>query len=146
MNTSPYFLVYGKEFILPLNIYLPALQLSQESHCKPCLLVQRRIDTLHNLEEEWKKEKESVSPHQSRIKTQFDKNSIGKNEVSVGDLVLKCDKDDDYKGKHAKFQSLWIELFTIHETFGQHTYRLQSLNERIDSFPINGQDLKHYFK
>jgi len=31
LNTSPYFLVYDKEAILPPNIFLPALQLSQES-------------------------------------------------------------------------------------------------------------------
>lgn len=49
LNTSPYFSVYGKEAILPQNIYLPALQLSQESQGKPCLLVQHRMDTLHKL-------------------------------------------------------------------------------------------------
>jgi len=46
VNTSPYFLVYGKEAILPPNIYLPYLQLSQESQAKPCLLVQCRMDKI----------------------------------------------------------------------------------------------------
>ena len=31
LGTSPYFLVYEKEAILPQNIYLPSLQLSQSS-------------------------------------------------------------------------------------------------------------------
>jgi transposase InsO family protein len=31
LGTSPYFLVYGKEAILPPNIYLPSLQLSHSS-------------------------------------------------------------------------------------------------------------------
>ena len=31
LGTSPYFLVYGKEAILPPNIYLPSLQLAQFS-------------------------------------------------------------------------------------------------------------------
>jgi len=39
LNTFPYFMVYGKEAILPLNIYLATLQLSQESQGKQCLLV-----------------------------------------------------------------------------------------------------------
>lgn len=45
LRTSPYLLVYGKEAILPPNIYLPTLQISQESWGKPCLLVQSRINT-----------------------------------------------------------------------------------------------------
>lgn len=89
LNTSTYFLVHGKEAILPPNIYLPALQLSQESQAKPCLLVQCRIDTLHKLQEERKKEKENISLHKSCIKRWFDKNSVKKNEFSVGDLFLK---------------------------------------------------------
>lgn len=56
LNTSSYFLLYGKEAILPLNIYFPALQLSQESQDKMCLLVQHRKDTLHKLQEEKVKE------------------------------------------------------------------------------------------
>lgn len=31
LNVSPYFVVYGKEAILPQNIYISVLQLSQES-------------------------------------------------------------------------------------------------------------------
>lgn len=38
-KTSLYFVVYGKEVILHQNLYLPALQLSQESQGRPCLLV-----------------------------------------------------------------------------------------------------------
>jgi len=51
LKTSPYFLVYEKEVILTLKIFLPALRLSQESQGKPCILVQSNIDTLLNLEE-----------------------------------------------------------------------------------------------
>ena len=64
LNTSPYFLVYGKEAIILPNIYLPALQLSQESQGKPCLLVQHRIDTLHKSQEERMKAKERFLLHQ----------------------------------------------------------------------------------
>jgi hypothetical protein len=31
IRTSPYFLVYGKEVVLPSNIYLPSLQITQQS-------------------------------------------------------------------------------------------------------------------
>eukprot|EP00253_Pinus_taeda_P004335 PITA_04335 len=139
-------IISRKEAILPPNIYLPALQLSKESLGKPCLLVQRRKDTLHKLQEERLKAKEKNSLHQSRIKRWFDRKSIGKTSYSVGDLVLKWDKAHEDKGKHTEFQSLWIGPYIVHEKLGQYTYRLQSLDEKIDSLPVNDQGLKHYFE
>jgi len=58
----------------------------------------------------------------------------------MGDLLLKWDKAREDKGKHIKFQSLWIEPFTIHENLGQHMYHIHSLDERIDSLLVNDQD------
>lgn len=52
LHMSPYFLVYGKEVILTLNIYFPTLQISQESQGNPRILVQSRIDTLNKSQEE----------------------------------------------------------------------------------------------
>lgn len=89
MSTSPYFLVYGKEPILPPNIYLPTLQLSQESQGNPYQIVQRRMDTLHKLEEERMKAKENFTHHQNHIKRWFDKNYAGKASFDVGDLIMK---------------------------------------------------------
>lgn len=57
LKTSPYFIMYEKEAILPPNIYLLALQLSQKSQGKPCLVVHGRIKTLLKLEEERQKTK-----------------------------------------------------------------------------------------
>ena len=110
------------------------------------MLVQRRMDTLHKLQEERLKAKEKISLHQSRIKRWFDRKSEGKTSYSVGDLLLKWDKAHKAKGKHTKFQSLWIGPYTIHEKLGQYSYRLQSLDEKIDSLPVNGQGLKQYFE
>jgi len=74
------------------------------------------------------------------------KKSARSASFSVGDLVLKWDKPHEDKDKHTKFQSLWIGPFRVHENIGKHTYRLQSLDEKIDTLPVNGQDLKYYFQ
>lgn len=37
-------------------------------------------------------------------------------------------------------------LELVHKKLGPRTYHLQSLDERIDNLPVNGQDLKHYFQ
>jgi hypothetical protein len=46
IGNSPYFLVYRQESILSNGLYLPYLQLSQESRGKPSSFLQQRIDTL----------------------------------------------------------------------------------------------------
>ena len=46
LGTSQYFLVYGKEVILPPNIYLPSLQLTQSSRGRSSNFLQTRIDIL----------------------------------------------------------------------------------------------------
>ena len=73
LGTSPYFLVYGKEAILPPNIYLPSLQLVQSSRGRSSNFLQTRIDTLVKLKEERIKEKEKFHMHQQQIKRWFDK-------------------------------------------------------------------------
>lgn len=104
------------------------------------------MDTLHKLHKEWKKEKENFTLHHNHIKRWFDRKSAGNTNFIVGDLVLKWDKPHEDKGKHMKFQSLWIGPFTVHKKLGQCTYHLQSLDGRIDNLHVNGQDLKCYFQ
>ena len=83
--------------------------------------------------------------HQGRIKRWFDKKSAENKVLEVGDLVLKWDKVHEDKGKHSKFQALWIGPFQVREKVGPHTYRLQTLEGRIEVLLVNGHDLKHYF-
>lgn len=82
------------------------------------------MDTFHKLQEERMKEKEKFSLHHNCIKRWFDRKSAGKNNFNVGDLILKWDKAHEDKGKHKKFQSLWIGPYTVHENLGQYMYRL----------------------
>lgn len=57
LRTSPFFLTYGFEDILPPYIFLPSLQLSQFVQGFPIDSMQRRIDVLLKLEEEREKVK-----------------------------------------------------------------------------------------
>ena len=63
LGTSPYFPAYGKEVILPPNIYLPSLQLAQYSHGRSSNFLQTRINTVVKLEEERIKVKEIFHMH-----------------------------------------------------------------------------------
>eukprot|EP00253_Pinus_taeda_P025871 PITA_25871 len=127
IGTFPYFLVYGKEAILPPNQNLLALRLAQESQGSPCLAIQSRIDTLVRFEDGRLKTKDKISIHQAWINKWFDKKYAGSYEFNLGDMVLKWDRAHEDKGKHTKFQSLWIGAFQIKEKIFQHTFKLQTL-------------------
>jgi hypothetical protein len=51
IGNSTYFLVYGQEAILPNGLYIPSLQLAQDSRGNPSSVIQQKIDTLLMLEE-----------------------------------------------------------------------------------------------
>ena len=63
----------------------------------------------------------------------------------MGDLVLKWDKAHEGKGKHTKFQTMWLGPFQIIEVIGSSTFMLQDLTGKRESLPVNGQILKKYF-
>jgi hypothetical protein len=43
--------------------------------------------------------------------------------------VLKWDAPKQDKGKHGKFEALWIGPFKISEVFPNNTYKLQNLED-----------------
>jgi hypothetical protein len=51
IGNSPFFLVYGREAILPPHVLLPSLQLSQKVQEEECPPLQSRINALIKLDE-----------------------------------------------------------------------------------------------
>ena len=79
------------------------------------------------------------------MKRWFDLRKSVSQDLEVGDLVLKWDKEHEDKGKHTKFQCLWLGPFIITEKLGPNTFRLQTLEGDIDNLPVNGHLIKRYF-
>eukprot|EP00253_Pinus_taeda_P023187 PITA_23187 len=138
LGNSPYFLVYGQEAILPPNIALPSLQLSQASRGTPSTPLQERIDQLMKLEELRDKARIKLKNHQMIVKIWFDHHLAGDKYFQVGELVLSWDKLSEPKGKHTKFQHLWLGPFQVIEKIGQGTYRLKTLQGETEKLPVNG--------
>eukprot|EP00253_Pinus_taeda_P022331 PITA_22331 len=109
--TSPFNLVYGKEAVLPTNLVLPSLALVQFIEESPSSSIQLRHDQILKLEEEREKAKISHAKHQHIIQLSFDSTSSSSKQLQVGDLVLKWDKAHEDKGKHTKFQKMWLGPF-----------------------------------
>jgi hypothetical protein len=74
------------------------------------------------VEEERERDKRKFGVHKNLVKTWFDKHKDGDKNFEVRDLVLKWDKINDPKGKHFKFQNLWLVTFQIDEKIGVGTY------------------------
>jgi hypothetical protein len=85
--------------------------LAQDSGGQPSSVIQQRIDTLLMLEEEREKAKLKFITHQQVVKRWFDKHKAKEKNFEVGDLVLKWDRENEPKGKHSKFQNLWLGPF-----------------------------------
>ena len=48
------------------------------------------------------------------------------------------------KGKHGKFDNLWIGPFTVIKIFGNNTFVLQNLSGEEIAGPVNGRFLKYF--
>ena len=96
------------------------------------------------LEESRSKSKERFKHQQEIVKRWFEKHNSGKG-IFVGYLVLKWDHPHDEKGKHTKFQHLWVGPFQIAKKLGPSTYKLHNLQGWEENLPINHLVLKPYF-
>jgi hypothetical protein len=86
-----------------------------------------------------------IQDHQQRIKQVFDKKAK-KEEFRIGDLVLKWDAPKQDKGKHGKFEALWIGPFKVSEVFLNNTYKVRDLKDQeVFNGPVNGHFLKIFF-
>jgi hypothetical protein len=66
-------------------------------------------------------------------------------DFKLGDLVLKWDTKNEDKGKHEKFDHLWLGPFGIAAYYENNAYILQESNgDIVEGGPVNGRFLKHY--
>jgi hypothetical protein len=97
VGNSPFFLIYGREVIIPPHLLLPSLQLSQKVQEEDYPPLESRIKALLKLEEVRAQAKWKLDQHQLIVKNWFDSNSASDRNFDVGDLVLKCDKRHEGK-------------------------------------------------
>ena len=86
----------------------------------------------------------ALQKHDS-IKKLFDQRTKASN-FKIGDKVLKWDSRREEKGKHGKFDNLWLGPYSIHLVVGNNAFFLQKLDvTELFGGPVNGKMLKHYF-
>jgi hypothetical protein len=145
IRNSPLLLVYKRESIMPPKILLPSLQLSQKVQEVECPTIEHIINPLLKLEEIRAQAKHKFDQHHQIVKRLFGDISSSNRNFGVGDLELKWDKEHEDNGEHTKFQNLCLGPFIITRKLGPDSFRLQTLEGKLDTFPVNGQVLKKYF-
>ena len=116
-------LVYGVKVIFPASLGVPVMKLLRDQLDEPNP-IQRRINQIIELNEVMDKAYDKVQIHQEKMKNTFDRR-IKEDFFQVDDLVLKWDALHEEKGKHAKFNHLWVGPYLIATHRGDNTFILQ---------------------
>ena len=144
IGMSPYHLVYGTDAIFPTSLGVPVMRLIQEVQSDDNDMIRRINQTIH-LQQTREEFYNKALQKQDNIKKLFDRRKKD-NNFNVGDKVLKWDSRREDKGKHGKFDNLWLCPYLIHSTAGNNAYFLQELNgAELFGGSVNGRMLKHYF-
>ena len=103
-------LVYGKEAKLPLNNLLPVYKFVTEEQLEDVNFMENRLNALIELDEVRRLAQEQNINKQQQVKFLHDKKSF-KRSFKASDWVLKWNAKDQDKGKHNKFEALWMHLY-----------------------------------
>ena len=105
--------------------------------------IPQRINALLDLEEQRMFSLENIKRRQQIVKKYFNK-STKAIRFKVNEKVLMWDSAHANRGRHSKFQKLWLGPFKIAFVLGANSYILKELEERLFSYSTNGSHLKHY--
>jgi hypothetical protein len=99
-------LVYGTEVVFPTQLALPVAKFFQDHEGEPDHMV-RRIHQVVEVQQIREQVMDRAYSHQQKIKQAFDR-KVRKKEFELGNLVLKWDAPRQDRGKHNKFDALWM--------------------------------------
>ena len=108
---SPYQLVHGVEFVLPVECEIPSMKLAIEILPDTSTLEERLVH-LEKLDEQCQDALVALEVNRCHVKVQYDKFVCSRN-FSEGDLVLLWDQDKEPLGA-GKFNPMWHGLLVFH--------------------------------
>jgi hypothetical protein len=136
-------LVYSQESILPIELELSSLSLMLQVEELNSSNVSQRMSALLSLEEQRMFSLDNIKRRQQSVKKYFNK-SVKAVKFKVNEKVLLWDSTHADRGRHSKFQKLWLGTFKIAFVLGANYYILKDLQERFFSYSTNVSHLKHY--
>ena len=105
--------------------------------------ISQRMNALLALEEQMTFSLDNIKRRQQIVKIYFNK-SVKAIKFKVNEKVFLWDSTHANRGRHSKFQKLWLGPFKIVFVPGTNSYILKHSQERLFSYSTNGSHLKHY--
>ncbi len=106
--------------------------------------MQERMDELVGLTKTRREASLRNQKLQLQVKTLYDKRPVSR-KFENGDLVLMWNARIEDKGKHGKFDPIWLGPYLIENTWGEDSYIIKDVSDNILELPVHGQFLKRYF-
>jgi hypothetical protein len=125
---TPFHLVYVQEVILPTKLELSSLRLMLQIEELNSFDVSQRMNALLALEEQRMFSLGNIKRRQLTVKKYFNK-SVKTVKFKVNEKVLLWDSSHVNRGRHSKFQKLWLGPFKITFVMGTNSYILKDLKE-----------------
>jgi hypothetical protein len=101
------------------------------------------MNALLALEEQRMFALDNIKKRQQTVKRYFNKSAKAV-KFKVNEKVLMWDSSHVDRGRHSKFQKLWLGPFKIAFVLGTNSYILKDLEERLFSYSTNSSHLKPY--
>jgi hypothetical protein len=120
--------VYGQESILPTELELSSLRLMLQIEELNSSNVSQRKNALLDLEEKRLFALDNIKKRHQTVKKYFNK-SVKNVKFKVNEKVLLWDSTHADRGRHSKFQKLWMGPFKIAFVPGTNSYILKDLQE-----------------
>jgi len=144
IGRSPFELVYGTQVRIPLENILPVYKFVLWEDLNMPEPMEERLEHLAELDETRRLAQRQNVKLQSQVKYLFDKKAKDR-KFEIDDLVLMWNSRCQEKGKHGKFESLWLGPFVIFGKGGDDSYHLQNMSGEEQELPVHGKYLKPLF-
>jgi hypothetical protein len=105
--------------------------------------ISQRINALLALEEKRTFALDNIKMRQQIVKKYFNK-SVKTVKFKINEKVLLWYSTHADRGRHSKFQKLWLGPFNISFVLGDNSYILKYLQEQFFSYSTNNSHLNHY--
>ena len=144
IGCAPFDLVYGIQARFPQNNLKEMYKFVKLFEDDIVDDMQIRMDDILQLEETKRNSSDQNVKMQLQMKHLYDKRATER-KFNIGDLVLMWNVIMEDKGKHEKFDPIWLSPYSVLGLHGEDSYLLTNLAGDILEFPIHGQFLKRYF-